>query len=41
MIEPVVDKKLALEHGLSEQEWERILDLMGRTPTFQSSGSSR
>ena len=38
MSEPVVDRKLALEHGLSDQEWEQILKILGRTPTYPELG---
>jgi phosphoribosylformylglycinamidine synthase len=36
--EPQVDLALALEHGLSREEWERILAILGRTPTFSELG---
>jgi hypothetical protein len=32
--EPTVNQQLAREHGLSDDEWERILAILGRTPTF-------
>ena len=38
MSDPIVDRKLALEHGLSEEEWQRVLELLGRTPTFPELG---
>ncbi len=38
MAEPKVDLKLAIEHGLSEEEYARILDLLGRTPTYTELG---
>jgi phosphoribosylformylglycinamidine synthase len=36
--EPVVDESLAREHGLSDAEWRRILEILGRTPTFSELG---
>jgi len=36
--EPSVDLELAREHGLSDAEWQRILELLGRTPTFPELG---
>ncbi|MFB0517065.1 MAG: phosphoribosylformylglycinamidine synthase subunit PurL, partial [Candidatus Neomarinimicrobiota bacterium] len=36
--EPQVDEDLALEHGLSRDEYARIVDLLGRTPTFTELG---
>jgi len=36
--EPSVDRALAREHGLSDEEWERILALLGRTPSFPELG---
>ena len=38
MEEPKVDLQLALEHGLSEDEYQRILDTLGRTPTYTELG---
>jgi phosphoribosylformylglycinamidine synthase len=35
---PVVDLDLAREHGLSDDEWERILGILGRAPTFPELG---
>ena len=37
-IEPIVDLTLAKEHGLSEEEYQRILDILGRVPTFTELG---
>src|SRR5512137_849171 len=37
-IEPVVDLNLALEHGLTEDEYGRILNILGRTPTYTELG---
>jgi phosphoribosylformylglycinamidine synthase len=36
--EPEATRALALEHGLSEPEWERILELLGRSPTYPELG---
>lgn len=36
--EPVVDRTLAREHGLTDEEWERILAILGRTPSFSELG---
>ena len=36
--EPVVDAELAEGHGLSGDEYERICDLLGRTPTYTELG---
>ena len=36
--EPIVDLNLAKEHGLSEGEYSRILELLGRPPTFTEIG---
>ena len=38
MSEPLVDHALAREHGLSDAEWQRILEILGRTPTFPELG---
>ncbi len=38
MQEPRVTPALALEHGLSEEEYQKILDILGRTPTFTELG---
>ncbi len=38
MDEPKVDLHLALNHGLSEEEYTRILDTLGRTPTYTELG---
>ena len=31
MNDAIVDRKLALEHGLSDEEWERILKIQRKT----------
>jgi phosphoribosylformylglycinamidine synthase len=36
--EPRVDLALAREHGLSDAEWERILEILGRAPSFPELG---
>ena len=36
--EPVVDLDLALEHGLTKDEYERILQILGRTPSYTELG---
>ncbi len=38
MSEPRVDLALALGHGLAEEDWERILDILGREPTYPELG---
>ena len=35
---PLVDEKLALEHGLSPEEYQRILGHLGRVPTIEELG---
>ncbi len=37
-VEPTVDRALAREHGLTDGEWARILELLGRAPTFPELG---
>jgi phosphoribosylformylglycinamidine synthase len=36
--DPQVTRELALEHGLEPAEWERVLELLGRTPTYPELG---
>jgi phosphoribosylformylglycinamidine synthase len=36
--EPAVDLTLAREHGLSDDEYQSILDILGRVPTFPELG---
>ncbi len=38
MKEPEVTFELASEHGLIREEWEKILKILGRTPTFTELG---
>jgi phosphoribosylformylglycinamidine synthase len=35
---PEVDRDLALDHGLTDDEYDEILDRLGRTPTFTELG---
>ncbi|MCP4243995.1 MAG: phosphoribosylformylglycinamidine synthase subunit PurL [bacterium] len=35
---PGVDLSLALEHGLTEEEWEGIVSILGRTPSYPELG---
>ncbi|MGE5859858.1 MAG: hypothetical protein ACM34J_04860, partial [Ignavibacteria bacterium] len=36
--EPIVTLELAEEHGLIKEEYERILKILGRVPTFTELG---
>jgi phosphoribosylformylglycinamidine synthase II len=36
--EPVVDLALAREHGLTDEEYARIVEILGRTPSFPELG---
>ena len=36
--EPAVNQQLAADHGLKADEYQRILDLLGRTPSFTELG---
>ncbi len=38
MIHPPVTLDLARQHGLSDEEYQKILDILGRTPTFAELG---
>ena len=38
MPDPQVTLPLALAHGLSEEEWRRVLDILGRVPTYPELG---
>ncbi len=38
MNEPVVNLELAIEHGLSEEEYDKILKILNRTPTYTELG---
>ncbi len=37
-MEPKVDLALAREHGLTDDEWKRILEILGRPPSFSELG---
>jgi len=36
--EPVVTKELALHHGLTEDEYQKVLSILGRTPSYTELG---
>ena len=36
--EPVIDLQMAKEHGLSENEFNRILEILGREPNYVELG---
>ena len=36
--EPAVTQALAADHGLTAEEYQRILDLIGRTPSWTELG---
>ncbi len=38
MNEPLVDLELAIEHGLTKEEYEKIKKILGRTPSFTELG---
>ncbi|MBD3274932.1 MAG: phosphoribosylformylglycinamidine synthase subunit PurL [Candidatus Marinimicrobia bacterium] len=38
MSEPEVNLELAKEHGLTEEEYERVLEILGRTPNYTELG---
>ncbi|HTR80133.1 MAG TPA: phosphoribosylformylglycinamidine synthase subunit PurL [Bacteroidota bacterium] len=38
MIEPKITKELAIQHGLTEEEYKKILEILGRTPTYTELG---
>ena len=38
MTEPEITLKLAIEHGLNEEEYEKICKILGRTPNFTELG---
>jgi phosphoribosylformylglycinamidine synthase II len=38
MADPKVTKELAFKHGLSEAEWENVLKILGREPTYPELG---
>ena len=39
--EPEITLQLAKDHGLTEDEYQRILNLIGRTPNFTELGIFR
>jgi phosphoribosylformylglycinamidine synthase len=38
MMEPEVNLELAIQHGLNQEEYQRILEILGRIPTFTELG---
>lgn len=36
--EPIVNEALALQHGLTVEEYQRVLSILGRTPTYTELG---
>lgn len=36
--EPKITKKLIKDHGLTDEEYQRVIDILGRTPTFTELG---
>ncbi len=36
--EPPVDRELALAHGLTDEEWARVQEILGRTPSYPELG---
>ena len=38
MVEPEVNLELAIQHGLNEEEYQKIIEILGRTPTFTELG---
>jgi len=36
--EPEVDLEIAIQHGLSEEEWLKIIDILGRKPNYTELG---
>ncbi len=36
--EPIVTKELALKHGLTDEEYQKILTILGRTPSYTELG---
>jgi len=37
-LEPIVNANLALQHGLTEEEYRKIVEILGRTPTYTELG---
>ena len=38
MSEPAITPELVAAHGIKPDEWERLLDILGRQPTFTELG---
>ena len=38
MVEPEVNLELAIQHGLNEEEYQKIIEILGRTPSFTELG---
>jgi phosphoribosylformylglycinamidine synthase II len=38
MVEPEVNLELAIQHGLNEEEYQKIIEILGRIPTFTELG---
>jgi phosphoribosylformylglycinamidine synthase II len=38
MVEPEVTLELAIQHGLNEEEYQKIIEILGRTPSFTELG---
>jgi phosphoribosylformylglycinamidine (FGAM) synthase-like enzyme len=36
--EPIVTKESALQHGLTEEEFKKIIEILGRTPSYTELG---
>jgi phosphoribosylformylglycinamidine synthase II len=36
--EPIVTKEVALKHGLTDEEYQKVLTILGRTPTYTEIG---
>ncbi|MDD8019069.1 MAG: hypothetical protein PHP42_11895, partial [Bacteroidota bacterium] len=36
--EPEVTKGLSVQHGLTDEEYEKIISILGRTPTYTELG---
>ena len=38
MTEPAITPKLIADHGINKEEYQRLLDIIGRTPSFTELG---
>jgi len=38
MTDPIVAHELALKHGLNNEEYQKIIEILGRTPTYTELG---